>query len=54
MTKVPLSDQEEAVLQLLLENNRLKAENENLKQRLRELSHDIEHSPYYYDTERNK
>jgi hypothetical protein len=34
MTIVPLSDQEEAILELLLENQKLKQENDNLKEEM--------------------
>jgi hypothetical protein len=34
MTIVPLSDQEEAILELLLENQKMKQENEELKEEI--------------------
>jgi cell division protein FtsB len=37
MTIVPLSDHEEAILELLLENQKLKQENENLKEEITQL-----------------
>lgn len=42
MTIVPLSDQEEAILELLLENQKLKQENQKLKQELHRLLWSIE------------
>lgn len=59
MTVVPLNEKEEAVLELLKQNYCLKEENALLKRRLKELTSSFEddgvdHSTYYYDTERNK
>lgn len=42
MTIVPLSDQEEAILELLLENQKLKQENENLKEEMHRLKWALE------------
>lgn len=42
MTIVPLSDQEEAILELLLENQKLKQENENLKDEVIRLKWSLE------------
>lgn len=42
MTIVPLSDQEEAILELLLENQQLKQENENLKEEVTRLRWTLE------------
>lgn len=42
MVPIPLSDQEEAILQLLVENSSLKREIEELQQRLKELLWSIE------------
>jgi hypothetical protein len=42
MTIVPLSDQEEAILELLLENQQLKQENENLKDEVIRLKWSLE------------
>jgi len=39
---MPLSDQEEAILQLLRENERLKHENDSLKKEIKELLWSIE------------
>ena len=42
MTIVPLSDQEEAILELLLENQKLKQENDNLKEEVYRLKWTLE------------
>ena len=42
MTIVPLSDQEEAILELLMEIQKLKQENDNLKEELRQIYWSLE------------
>jgi regulator of replication initiation timing len=42
MTIVPLSDQEEAILELLMENQKLKQENDNLKEEMTRLKWALE------------
>jgi cell division protein FtsB len=42
MTIVPLSDHEEAILELLLENQKLKQENEQLKEEMHQLKWSLE------------
>ena len=42
MTIVPLSDQEEAILELLMEIQKLKQENDNSKEELRQIYWSLE------------
>jgi regulator of replication initiation timing len=42
MQLIPLSEQEEAVLELMIENSKLKTENENLKAKVEQLTQQLE------------